>query len=517
MSRRATVADGGIVSGRLLAEQGVGPQSASAHRIGQIAEVAQLGHRGRRHLVGPQGEHGGEPGQPGQRRAEQGHAAGIGPLQIVDDEQRTRRRWPPPAPAAPRPAAAPAGSRPSDAVTGRRPARAAARRAPRGPAPAAPSATAASTAIASRSSERASPHASARSGRNARAATTGSAVPPPDQLGDQPRLARTRGPGEGHDAAPLDRVPQRRRARRPARRTRARRNGGGRVASGAGTATPAAAGTSPRSSASCRRSTSGEGSMPSSSASAVRSSASRASAPAGSPTAASARASSQHGRLPQRFGAPRRRRPAPARCRGSPSASAAAAARSHTSTWSRSSRSRSVAGPLGVGVLGQRLAPQRQRRRAGRAARRRGRRRRARAASSAAANSATSTGARAQRVAPGTGDDRRRVAERAAGPVDQHPEVARRIGGQPVRPQRLGQHVVRHQVGAAHRQHPQQRADLAPAERRGRDLLAVAADLEPPEQLQVHAGRHPHMVDHGTAQIELRRSNCRHRTARSRS
>jgi hypothetical protein len=59
---------------------------------------------------------------------------------------------------------------------------------------------------------------------------------------------------------------------------------------------------------------------------------------------------------------------------------------------------------------------------------------------------------------------------------------------------------VRHEIGAAHREHAQQRAHLAPAERRGRDLRAVVAHLEPPEQLQVHAGRHPHMV----AQLLLR-------------
>ena len=86
------------------------------------------------------------------------------------------------------------------------------------------------------------------------------------------------------------------------------------------------------------------------------------------------------------------------------------------------------------------------------------------------------------------------VADRPAGPVDQHVQVRHRIGRQPVGPERLGQRVVRHQVGAAHREHPQQGAHLAAAERRRRDLLAVAAHLEPPEQLQVHTSVTPHIV-----------------------
>ena len=52
---------------------------------------------------------------------------------------------------------------------------------------------------------------------------------------------------------------------------------------------------------------------------------------------------------------------------------------------------------------------------------------------------------------------------------------------------------------AAHRQHPQQRADLAAAERRRRHLLAVAAHLEPPQQLQGHVG-------HGAIVLARRRT-----------
>ena len=49
MSGRATVADGGIVTGRVLADQGVGPQSASADWIGQkAANLAWLAGRGYR-------------------------------------------------------------------------------------------------------------------------------------------------------------------------------------------------------------------------------------------------------------------------------------------------------------------------------------------------------------------------------------------------------------------------------------------------------------------------------------
>ena len=49
MSGRATVADGGIVTGRILADQGVGPQSASADWIGQkAANLAWLAGRGYR-------------------------------------------------------------------------------------------------------------------------------------------------------------------------------------------------------------------------------------------------------------------------------------------------------------------------------------------------------------------------------------------------------------------------------------------------------------------------------------
>ena len=59
--------------------------------------------------------------------------------------------------------------------------------------------------------------------------------------------------------------------------------------------------------------------------------------------------------------------------------------------------------------------------------------------------------------------------------------------------------LVPHEVLAAHRQHPQERADLAAAERRRRHLLAVAAHLEPPQQLQGHVG-------HGAIVLARRRT-----------
>ena len=79
------------------------------------------------------------------------------------------------------------------------------------------------------------------------------------------------------------------------------------------------------------------------------------------------------------------------------------------------------------------------------------------------------------------------VAQRAPGPVDEHLEVGSGVGGQPVGPQRLGEHLVRDQVGAAHGEHPQQRAHLAAPEGGGRHLGTVAVDLEAAQQLQVHA------------------------------
>ena len=148
-------------------------------------------------------------------------------------------------------------------------------------------------------------------------------------------------------------------------------------------------------------------------------------------------------------------------------------------------------GPLGVGVLGQRLAPERECRRGG--GQDLGRRARGPGPAQRGVELGDVQADRAQRVAGRPGDDRRRLAHRPSGPVDQHVQVGHRVGRQPVRPQHVGQRVVRHQVGPAHREHPQQGAYLAPAERRRRDLLAVAAHLEPPEQLQVHP-RHAHIV-----------------------
>ena len=158
------------------------------------------------------------------------------------------------------------------------------------------------------------------------------------------------------------------------------------------------------------------------------------------------------------------------------------------------------AGPLGVGVLGQRLAPQPQRLRAVAC--------RIRGPASAQCpprplDQPQELGdvhrARPQRVAAGPGHHGLGNGERPPGAGDEHREVRDGIGGLVVGPQRLGQDLVRHEVRAAHRQHPQQRADLAAAERRGRHLLAVAAHLEPPQQLQGHVG-------HGVIVLARRRT-----------
>ena len=65
--------------------------------------------------------------------------------------------------------------------------------------------------------------------------------------------------------------------------------------------------------------------------------------------------------------------------------------------------------------------------------------------------------------------------------------------GRPVGPQRLGEHVVRHQVGAADGEHPQQRAHLAAAERRGRDLHRRR---DGPGTARAAAGRTPRHARH---------------------
>ena len=100
----------------------------------------------------------------------------------------------------------------------------------------------------------------------------------------------------------------------------------------------------------------------------------------------------------------------------------------------------------------------------------------------------TSTAHGPERVPAGAGDDGPGLGQGAAGAGDQHRQVGDGVGGLPVGPQRLGEDVVRDEVGPAHGEHPQQRAHLAAAECRGRHLLAVAADLEPPEQLQGQTG-----------------------------
>ncbi|WSG47677.1 hypothetical protein OHA72_31135 [Dactylosporangium sp. NBC_01737] len=142
-------------------------------------------------------------------------------------------------------------------------------------------------------------------------------------------------------------------------------------------------------------------------------------------------------------------------------------------------------GPVGVGVLGQRLRPQRQGVRRGPQRRRRvacgrvpvGGRRPVEELGNVEA-------ARAQGVPAGAGDHERRIREGPPGPVDQDVDVAGGVGREAVRPQRRGEGVVGDQVRAAGRQDPQQDADLAAGERGRRDLVPVAEHPEAAQQVQ---------------------------------
>ncbi len=116
-------------------------------------------------------------------------------------------------------------------------------------------------------------------------------------------------------------------------------------------------------------------------------------------------------------------------------------------------------------------------------------------------------GARSECVAAGTGHHGLGHGQGPAGARDEHRDVGRGIGGLLVRPQRLGEDLVRHQVGSPHRQHPQQGAHLAPAECRRRHLLAVAAHLEAAEQLQGQSG-------HGVIVLARRRTARELKSAR---
>jgi hypothetical protein len=97
--------------------------------------------------------------------------------------------------------------------------------------------------------------------------------------------------------------------------------------------------------------------------------------------------------------------------------------------------------------------------------------------------------ARLQGIPAGSGTDEARVAERAAGPVHQHAQVAGRVGRRRGRPERLGQRAVRHVPVPVDGQHGQQRADLAATERRDRHLAATDHHPEPSEQPDLHVLR----------------------------
>ncbi len=101
-----------------------------------------------------------------------------------------------------------------------------------------------------------------------------------------------------------------------------------------------------------------------------------------------------------------------------------------------------------------------------------------------------------QRVATGAGDDEPRRAGRAPGPVDQHLQVGRRVGGCAQRPQHVDQLVGSDKTAAAAGEDTQQRADLPAAEVGGGYLDAVTGNHESAHQPEVDdrcvaaAGRH---------------------------
>jgi hypothetical protein len=160
--------------------------------------------------------------------------------------------------------------------------------------------------------------------------------------------------------------------------------------------------------------------------------------------------------------------------------------------------------PLGIGVLGQRLAvpaverlpeaAQRRRRAAGARLRQAGLH--GLHERLGVEHAAVLAG---EAVAAGDGDDQRRVAQGAPGPAHQHLDVGGRVGRGVLRPQRLRQHVLGHERPAPARQQPDQGLDQAPAERRGGHLLPRPPHHEPAEQPDLElrprmlAGGRPHL------------------------
>ena len=319
------------------------------------ARTAQAVEDVGRQLLGPVREHGGQPRQPGQRRPEQGEAAGVGPLQVVDDEQRTlaHRALQQPQAAREHERAAALGVQ-GDGRT------------PSSGSSTASAARACAGSVAARSaSERLPQH---RAGEPPRLGALGQERPRrehrhragPRQLGQQPRLARPRHAAEQHEAARGHGGPQPVQLDRPADEARARRT------RAPGRRPAARWATSPRSNASCSRSTSATGRRRARRPAARADVARAASAPAGSPAAASASASTSTADSASGSSATASAAWAAA-ARGSPTPRRRAP-RAGTPRCAPGAGDRGGAGPVGVGVLGQRLAPQRERFGAGRAA-----------------------------------------------------------------------------------------------------------------------------------------------------
>ena len=85
-------------------------------------------------------------------------------------------------------------------------------------------------------------------------------------------------------------------------------------------------------------------------------------------------------------------------------------------------------------------------------------------------------------VAPGTREDQGGIAERFASPVDQDVQIGTRVGGCPLGPQRLAQHVPRDVLAPAGQQDSDDPPAEPSAERARRDLLGVSKSREAPEQ-----------------------------------
>jgi hypothetical protein len=90
-----------------------------------------------------------------------------------------------------------------------------------------------------------------------------------------------------------------------------------------------------------------------------------------------------------------------------------------------------------------------------------------------------------QGVAAGAGEDEVGPADGAACPVDEHLQIRRRVRGQSVGPEPLGQDVVRQEAAPPGDEDPQQGTDLATPEARHWHLGPAAQHHEPPEETEL--------------------------------